>query len=69
MKKTNWKKLAIPGVVVMLLITCNKASSTTEVINPPIETTYNEKTQYISYSYGSTWANWKTAWHPLNFKP
>ena len=30
-------------------------------INPDIQ-------QYVSYSYGSAWANWKTAWHPLNFK-
>ena len=27
------------------------------------------KPQYISYAYGPKWANWKTAWHPLNFNP
>lgn len=27
------------------------------------------KQQYISYAYGPTWANWKTAWHPIEFTP
>lgn len=25
------------------------------------------KQQYISYAYGPTWANWNTAWHPIEF--
>jgi len=25
------------------------------------------KPQYLCYAYGSIWANWKTAWHPINF--
>ncbi|MGN6439154.1 MAG: discoidin domain-containing protein [Agriterribacter sp.] len=25
--------------------------------------------QFISYAYGPNWADWKTAWHPLDFIP
>ncbi|MDR1861041.1 MAG: Ig-like domain-containing protein [Bacteroidales bacterium] len=29
-------------------------------LNPNIQ-------QYLAYAYGSEWANWKTAWHPIRF--
>ncbi len=41
---------------------CGWSGNETGHINP-------EKQQYISYAYGPNWGNWKTAWHPLTFKP
>lgn len=58
----NFKKVAeIRDKLNPFLHNCGWSGDETGHINP-------EKQQYISYSYGSTWANWKTAWHPLNFK-
>ena len=59
----NFKKAAeLWNKLNPFLHNCGWSGDETGHINP-------EKQQYISYSYGPTWANWKTAWHPLNFKP
>jgi hypothetical protein len=58
----NFTKIAeIRDKLNPFLHNCGWSGDETGHINP-------EKQQYISYSYGSAWANWKTAWHPLNFK-
>ena len=58
----NFTKIAeIRDKLNLFLHNCGWSGDETGHINP-------EKQQYISYAYGSTWANWKTAWHPLNFK-
>ena len=59
----NFKKAAeIRDKLNPLLHNCGWSGDETGHINP-------EKQQFISYAYGPTWANWKTAWHPLNFNP
>ncbi len=58
----NFTKIAeIRDKLNPFLHNCGWSGDETGHINP-------EKEQYISYSYGSKWANWKTAWHPLNLK-
>ena len=59
----NFRKVAeIRDKLNPYLHNCGWSGDETGHLNPG-------KQQYISYAYGPNWANWKTAWHPLNFNP
>jgi len=59
----NFRKVAeIRNKLNPYLHNCGWSGDETGHLNP-------KKQQYLSYAYGPNWANWNTAWHPLNFNP